>query len=355
MSGTDSQPSRVAVVSASMGGGHDAVADELVRRLRARGCAAHRYDMLELFPAGVGRGIQWAYARQLEYTPGGWGMLCGLLAWAPMVALVGWLCAVLCGRAMREAVGDASAVISTYPLATQVLGRLRARGRLDAPVVTYLTDISVHPLWVARGGDGYLAPHSVTAGQAAARGATQVRLVEPAVREVFRQPGTGDRSRWGLPAGRLALVCSGAWGAGDVARIARDIADTGLATPVVVCATNTALRTRLTADGIGIALGWVDDMAGLMRSCDMVVTNGGGVTTVEAMALGVPVLVYRELPGHGLTNAMAYDSAGLATWVRDRRELPGALSDPLPPAPGESIVDSAVLVLAMLDAAVGVA
>lgn len=150
-----------------------------------------------------------------------------------------------------------------------------------------------------------------------------------------------------MPAvGRLALVAGGAWGVGDVARTAYDVAATGLATPVVVCATNDELRERLAAAGVGVALGWVDDMAGLMRACDVVVTNGGGITSVEATTLGVPVLVYRELPGHGRTNAMAFDSAGLARWVRDESELPAALRTLAVPAPPESTVDPAAVVAA---------
>src|SRR5216684_678094 len=43
-------------------------------------------------------------------------------------------------RRMLDAIGtDARVVVSTYPLASQVLGRLRASGRLRVPVVTYMT------------------------------------------------------------------------------------------------------------------------------------------------------------------------------------------------------------------------
>ena len=48
-------------------------------------------------------------------------------------------------------------MVSTYPLATQALGRLRLAGLLRAPAVAVMTDPSVHPLCVARGIDLHLA------------------------------------------------------------------------------------------------------------------------------------------------------------------------------------------------------
>ncbi len=326
----------MAVVSASVGGGHDAAANEIARRLTASGHAVEIHDFIDMFPLRIGALMRRAYALELSLAPGSWGPLCSMLARRPVIALTAFLCTVLTGRSMRRRMGSASAVLSTYPLASQVLGSLRRRRRLDAPTLTYLTDVSVHPLWIAAGTDTYLAAHPITAQQANALGARDVRQVDAAVRPMFRRTGAlpvqTARQRFTLPAaGRLALVVGGAWGVGDVAATARDIARTGLATPVVVCATNTELRRELTATGTGIALGWVDDMATLMRACDVVVTNGGGVTSIEATELGVPVMIYRELPGHGRTNAMAFEAAGLASWVRDADGLGAALTAPRAP------------------------
>jgi UDP-N-acetylglucosamine:LPS N-acetylglucosamine transferase len=125
---------------------------------------------------------------------------------------------------------------------------------------------------------------------------------------------------------RLVLVVAGSWGVGSVGRSARDIADTGLAVPVVVCGRNDALRKRLSCDRRIITLGWVDDMATLIRACDLVVQNAGGLTSLESLTSGVPVLTYRCLPGHGETNAAALQQAGWADWVQRRQDLDAALT-----------------------------
>ena len=49
-------------------------------------------------------------------------------------------------RELRRTRPDA--VVSTYPLASLVLGRMRKKKWLRVPVATYLTDFAVHPLWV---------------------------------------------------------------------------------------------------------------------------------------------------------------------------------------------------------------
>jgi len=63
-----------------------------------------------------------------------------------------------------------------------------------------------------------------------------------------------------------------------------------------------------------------------MRACDVVVQNAGGLSSLEALATGLPVITYRCLAGHGRTNAAALDDAGLVPWIRDRDGLVAALT-----------------------------
>ncbi|GAA0348311.1 hypothetical protein NE235_10970 [Actinoallomurus spadix] len=322
----------VTIVSASVGAGHDGAADELARRLRDAGFSVDRHDFLDLLPASLGRLLRQAYAMQLRAAPESWEHLFTALdRRRNLAAAVRGLSGLAARRIARTAAPESAAVISTYPLASQALGRLRRRGALRAPVVTYLTDLSVHPLWVADGVDLHLALHPETAAEAHRLGAADVRVCAPAVRPGFRPPSSVlerrmARLRLGLPDDeRLALITAGSWGSGDVAATVRDVAATGLVTPVVVCGHNTALRERLTRTGMGITLGWVEDMPALMRACDVVVQNAGGLSSLEALASGLPMLSYRCLPGHGRANAAVLEKAGWAPWARHVDRLPEAL------------------------------
>ncbi|NJC68609.1 glycosyltransferase [Planosporangium thailandense] len=324
---------RVVIVSASIGAGHDGAAAELARQLRAAGLVVDRHDFVDILPGAWGRLLRGGYHAQLTVAPRTWGWLMGAAGGRSASAGVSTVLDRIARARMMEAIGpDPTVVLSTYPLASQLIGRLRQERRLAAPAVTFLTDMSVHPLWVAPGVDAHLALHRVPARQARSLGARRVVVGGAAVGPAFRPRRDAAervtaRMAFGLPQDApLALVVAGSWGVGSVDRSARDIADTGRAVPVVVCGRNERLRARLSRDPRIIALGWVDDMPTLMRACDLVVQNAGGLTSLESLTSGVPVVTYRCLPGHGETNAAALEEAGWADWVRHRDDLPAALS-----------------------------
>ena len=333
---------RIVIVSASVGAGHDGAARQLRTRLADLGYEVCVVDFLDLLPWSVGPLLRGVYRLQLRVAPETWQWVLAATDHRSRLSAVADKVARMAEPAAQRAVhAHAAAVVSTYPLASQTLGRLRMSGRIPGPVITYLTDMSVHPLWVAPGADAHLAVHDVPARQASRLGAADVRVAHPSVAAGFGAPSTGRqqlhaRRAFGLPpVGRLALVTTGSWGVGQIEESARDVAATGCATPVIACGSNHALRARLEAAGVGIPLGWVADMPTLMHACDVVVQNAGGLTCLEALASGLPVISYRCLPGHGRANAAALEQAGWCTWAHDRSQLTqamrAALAQPAPP------------------------
>ncbi|MDF3294040.1 MGDG synthase family glycosyltransferase [Streptomyces silvisoli] len=326
-------PGRIVVISASVGAGHDGAADELTRRLTAAGATVDRHDFLDLLPARLGPLICGSYHQLLTYAPWAYQRI---YAATEHGGETGRLTRAVLRRSehrtLRVLPPDTRVVVSTYPLASQVLGALRLAGRLTVPVLTYLTDFSVHPMWVADGVDLHLAAHPIPADQARAAGAERVTATGPVVNPRFGPASAAEqeaaRTRFGLPPrAPLALLVAGSWGVGPVEQVATEIRDSGAAVPVVVCGRNQALVERLRALGIEHAFGWVEDMPGLMHASDVLVQNAGGLTSLEAFASGLPVASYGCIPGHGRTNAAALDEAGLAVWIRSREDLKPVLGE----------------------------
>ncbi len=173
-------PTRITVISASMGAGHDGAATELTRHLTAAGFLVDRHDFLDLLPARIGaalrrlppaadlgpRGLPAHLRRHRARTtpqPRRTGPAARRRTPHPR------------HRHPRHPRGRLD-----LPRASQVLGALRLRGRLAIPALTYLTDFSVHSLWVAPGIDAPpRAAHAIPAAQAHEQGAAGVTADRP--------------------------------------------------------------------------------------------------------------------------------------------------------------------------------
>ena len=333
----------VHIVTGSFGAGHDSAAREIALRFEARGYTTRTWDVVDLFPGRLGQLLRASYLAQIQRAPRSWGaVLDHLQPGQTLHALtcrglelthrrLGRVCGA--GTAGRGHPTGPDVIVSTHPFASQALGQLRGRGLLATPVITYLTDMSVHPLWVHPAVDLHLAVHEIPAAEARRWGG-RTTVVRPLVPDAYESgPGSGRadarecRRAIGLPVGpRLALLTGGSLGIGELELAARDVADTGLARPVVLCARNDELYERLGRRPEVSRLGWRDDMPRVLRAVDCVVQNSGGFLSLEALAAVRPAVSYRCLPGHGEANAAALESAGLIPWARDARQLEQTLA-----------------------------
>jgi len=331
---------RILIVSASMGAGHDGAARELKRRLEAEGHETRIVDFLDCCPLGIGWFIKWSYLLQLRFAP--WSYDLTYRLWYKMPSSWGFIVRLdtfVAGRRLRRAITetDADAVVSTYPLSSLVLGNMRKKGWLKVPVVTFLTDFAVHPLWVHPSVDLHVATSPTAAEAAAARGGRDSRAPGPLVADRFGaapvEVRRAARRALGLaPEDRAVLVVAGSWGVGDVPGTVDAIARVGGYHPVVVCGRDEQLRIAMEARGVGTVIGWTDEMPRLMAACDAMIENAGGLTANEAFACGLPVVTFLPIAGHGKDNADGMAALGVTRYAHDEAELAQALA--LTTAPG---------------------
>jgi WS/DGAT/MGAT family acyltransferase len=159
------------------------------------------------------------------------------------------------------------------------------------------------------------------------------------------RPGDKQAARveLGLPADRfVVLVSCGAYAFGDT-----DATVTALlrASPevqvVAACGRNAETQRRLQALGEPeerlLAMGWTDQMPRYVQAADVVLSNAGGATALEALATGRPLLMSQPIAAHGKANADLMVVAGLAELCSSTEALESyvraAVRDR--PAPGE--------------------
>jgi processive 1,2-diacylglycerol beta-glucosyltransferase len=331
-----------------MGAGHDGAAKELRRRLEASGHRVEVVDFLDAVAFHIGPVLRWFYQVQLRMAPWSYELSYRMapLLRAPAVMLDTWLT----GRNLKRAIKDfrPDAIVSVYPLASLVLGRMRRKKQLRVPVVTYLTDFAVHSLWVHRGIDRHLAVSEISAAAAESRGGRDARARGPLVSERFREVQYDRdtvRSNLGLaPDDRAVLVVAGSWGVGDVVATVEAIGRSGEFHPITVCGLDDNLRAELEDSGYGTVIGWTDEMPALMSASDALVENAGGLTCMEAFAVGLPVITFKPIAGHGKDNAEMMARAGVNCYARDERELHEILREVTRPGPArDALVDTARL------------
>ncbi|TDC90263.1 DUF1298 domain-containing protein [Saccharopolyspora aridisoli] len=330
------QPRRVLLISATIGEGHNATARAVEEAAHEvwPGCEVVWLDALRIMGRWVPGAFNWIYVTNVESTPWLYDFFYDSLwryRWFANASrrFVGAWCGPLLRREIRRV--DPDMIVSTYPLGTAGLDWMRRHGDLDLPVSAVVSDFAPHPFWVYPEADLHyvMSEASLRAMHRAEPEAIGAVSVPPVRRDFQPRDRTEARAEFGFPeAGFTALISCGAMSFGAVERaVDAALRVEGLARVLVVCGRNEALRERLLARGEQrlVPLGWVEDMPGLMACSDVVITNAGGATALEALACGRAVLMFEPIAGHGRANAELMADAGLAELCPEGSQLTATL------------------------------
>jgi processive 1,2-diacylglycerol beta-glucosyltransferase len=319
---------RILVLTAGVGGGHEAAGRSIAEQLESSGYEVVVEDGMRT----MSRFLHWSLTRSYRSQARDMSELLAVTFAATssvvLSAAIRWLVGLLYARPLSRLLRAErpDAVVSTYPLVNAALGRMRRRGTVSVPAVAVVADYGVHPLWVAPGLDYHLVASLRSAELAVRAGAVAVPVRIP-VREDFRHVPTRDvaRAQLGIPEDALvALTVGGVWEIGDLEAAAVCAVESG-AYAVVVTGENQELKQRLEEGFSGTPnariLGWRSDMPVLMAAADCLLQNAGGMTCTEAIEVGLPILIFKPIPGHGEFNAIVMEHEGVARIVPGAEEL----------------------------------
>jgi UDP-N-acetylglucosamine:LPS N-acetylglucosamine transferase len=323
-----------------MGEGHNATGRALEETLRREwpDVQVRWLDTLRVMGRGVGPVFRRIYVSNVEQTPWLYELFYSALWRIPWFARAAKrFVAEWAGRRLRRPVREFAPdlVLSTYPLGTGGLEWLRQRGDLSAPIGAWVSDFAPHPFWVYGDVDRTVVMHDVAVSEAQrCVPAATVSVSVPPVLERFR-PAPRAEARRSLELAEdafVAVISCGSLGFGSVPDAAAELlAADDRVVVVAVCGHNERLRAQVAAVAPAerrlIVLGWTDRIPELLAACDVLVTNAGGATSLEALAMQRAVLMYQPIAAHGRANAELMAEAGLAELCPTKGSLVGTVRE----------------------------
>lgn len=231
-----------------------------------------------------------------------------------------------------------SVVVSTFPFAAAALSRLKAYGLIDVPTVTVITDHTDHNYWIHAHTDHYIVGSDYVRQGLRRAGIDdrQIAVTGIPVRPEFSRTYSKEllKAEHGLdPDLPTVLVIGGGQGMfGDGVQILEQMPDR--LQLIVVCGHNQKLLHKLSEHAERskhriLLTGYITYIHELMIVSDLIITKPGGLTTSEAIALEVPMLFYKPLPGQEQDNARFLLQAGVALQARNSQELRDVLAEVL--------------------------
>lgn len=221
-------------------------------------------------------------------------------------------------------------VVSAHPFAAQGMAYLRREGWLAVPAITVITDHSDHRYWLAEGTSLYLVGSEMVRARLVAHGVPETDVVVTGipVSLKFMQAPSSQEARRALeipPERKVVLVMGG--GLGMIDNAIQLLKALGALDVEVLFITGRNVRLRKEAEKMTARkrlrariYGYVEEMERFMAAADVIITKPGGLTTTEALALGLPLVLYSPLPGQEEDNAAYLISHGAAVWADSAQE-----------------------------------
>lgn len=339
---------RVAILSCNYGGGHRRVAEAIAAEWEAR--TGGRADIVDYFAQFVhplfDAVTKFSYIQSVRRAPGMYGLFYRLTGEirpdSPVQRAINRMGMERLARYLAREHPDVVCCVHCTPAGT--MSDLKIAGRTSVPCLTVITDYVTHSQWIHPRVDRYCVPSDEVRDGLVGRGVPPERIVVSGLPVEAKFLGPLDRpallTRLGLTSGApVVLVMAGAYAMlGGVLDVVRVLVD--FPRPVqglVVCGHDRRLEDQVRARVERSphpfrVFGYVDNVEELMTASDLLITKAGGVTVSEALVMGLPMLIYRPIPGQeeGNTRFLLAHGAALApTTPRALREtLEGLLARP---------------------------
>ena len=232
-------------------------------------------------------------------------------------------------------------VITTHAFAAEIVTALKTHGYIDLPVINILTDFAVHQTYISDGVDAYIVSSREMVDAIVERGVDRVRVYPygiPVKHQFFEEIDRAEalQSEGLDPELPTILIMAGSFGVTDILKIYHKIVKSTADFQIIVITgkneklydtfdrylrkitlNNTLAEIKEVIrpkSGSLISrhkkpekptklLYFTNEVPKYMHISDMIVTKPGGLTVSEAIASGLPMGIFKAIPGQEEQNA----------------------------------------------------
>jgi len=220
-------------------------------------------------------------------------------------------------------------VVSVFPtpgVICSILGK-----ELGFKSATVITDFGAHSQWLHSLTDLYFVASSDLKKDLITKGISskKIKVTGIPLREAFALPPLNKleiRKKLNLENRFTVLWMSGEYGLGNIKKICEKLLKLPLQL-IVVCGNNKKqlqnvcqLKEKMESSCPGriIPLGFTEEVHNLMSASDLLIGKAGGITVSEAMAMKLPIVIYRPIPGQEIFNVDHLVNNGAALYAHHK-------------------------------------
>ncbi|MFH1259267.1 MAG: glycosyltransferase [Elusimicrobiota bacterium] len=231
-----------------------------------------------------------------------------------------------------------SAVVCTQAVPCSVVAAAKRHRKINVPLIAVITDFAAHAYWVYKEVDAYVVANESTRRELMKKGIPEekIYLFGIPINPVFNQQVGKEDARLSLgfkPNLPVLLVMGGSQGLGPIESILSALDWISIPFQVaVITGLNEKLRRSLKKDFAKSIhrfhiFGYIDGIDKFMEAADILITKPGGLTSSEALAKGLPMIIVNPIPGQEERNSSYLIKHGVAERADNLEELAHYVSD----------------------------
>ena len=223
-----------------------------------------------------------------------------------------------------------SAIVCTQAFPCGMVADYKKTFGLKMPLVGVLTDYAPHSYWIYNDVDHYIVTSEDTGSKFAANGIDPSKIkvygipIDTKFRNSFDKNMLMEKLGLDKTKPRL-LVMGGTQGLGPIKELIRLLDRSKLNIQLVIaCGTNKRLYKWLAPRRYQkkvVVLPYASNIDELMQVSDIILTKPGGITTAEALAKGLAMLIVNPLPGQEAMNTKFLLKEGVAVKAENPEDV----------------------------------